>query len=103
MKGFRLDGTWEGEDYHVEIPAPELYSVHIEYEYLGKYGDCVDLTTLDDTLYCYPKNCEFSVTKMALATEELYQFYERQRQQTLAECRAGRSGEKKTASSVKTT
>ena len=79
MDGFRLDGSFEGEDYHVEIPARALYSVHIEYEYLGKYGDCVDLNTLDDTLYCYPKNCLFSVTKLALATEELYQFYERQR------------------------
>ena len=27
----------------------------------------------------YPKNCLFAVTKMALATEELYQYYERQR------------------------
>ena len=78
MEGFRLDGSYEGEAYHVEIPARDLYSVHIEYEYLGKYGDCVDLNTLDDTLYCYPKNCEFSVTKMALATEELYRYYERQ-------------------------
>ena len=75
MDGFRLDGEFEGESYHVEIAARNLYSVHIEYEYLGKYGDCVDLNTLDDTLYCYPKNCEFSVTKMALATEELYQYY----------------------------
>jgi uncharacterized Zn-finger protein len=83
MDGFRLDGSWQGEDYRVQIPAKDLYSVHIEYEYLGKYGDCVDLNTLDDTLYCYPKNCDFSVTKFALATEELYQFYERRRQQAL--------------------
>ncbi len=83
MDGFRLDGTYQGEDYHVEISAKDLYSVHIEYEYLGKYGDCVDLNTLDDTLYCYPKNCLFSVTKMALATEELYQFYDRRRKTML--------------------
>ena len=79
MDGFRLDGEFEGQQYHVEIAAKNLYSVHIEYEYLGKYGDCVDLNTLDDTLYCYPKDCAFSVTKMALATEELYEHYARLR------------------------
>ena len=84
MQGFRLDGEFEGEQYHVGIPAEQLYSVHVEYEYLGKFGDCVDLNTLDDTLYCYPKDCLFSVTKMALATEELYQHYERLRQQERA-------------------
>ena len=73
MTGFTVDGTYQGEDYHVHIPAASQYSVHIEYEYLGKYGDCVDL------MYVYPKDCLFAVTKMALATEELYQYYERQR------------------------
>ena len=39
----------------------------------------MDLNTDRDTLYVYPKDCRFAVTKMALATEELYQYYERQR------------------------
>ena len=82
MEGFTLDGEYEGEAYHVHISAPSLYSVHIEYEYLGKFGDCVDLNTDRDTLYVYPKDCLFAVTKMALATEELYQYYERQRKLT---------------------
>ena len=90
MDGFRLDGTFEGEPYHVEIAARSLYSVHIEYEYLGKYGDCVDLNTLDDTLYCYPKNCDFSVTKLALATEELYRLYADRLAQERAALRAGK-------------
>ena len=75
MNGFKLSGSYQGEDYRVEIAASGLYSCHIEYDYLGKYGDCVDLNTTNDTLYCYPKDCDFSVTKMALATEELYQYY----------------------------
>ena len=75
MEGFRLSGNYQGEDYLVEIPAPDRYSVHIEYEYLGKYGDCVDLNTLKDTLYVYPEDCLFSVTKISLATEELYRHY----------------------------
>ena len=77
MAGFTLDGTYKGESYHVHIPAASLYSVHIEYEYLGKFGDCVDLNTDRDTLYVYPRDCLFAVTKMALATEELYHLYER--------------------------
>ena len=79
MTGFTVEGSYRGEDYRVHIPAASQYSVHIEYEYLGKYGDCVDLNTDKDTLYVYPKDCRFAVTKMALATEELYQYYERQR------------------------
>ena len=75
MNGFTLKGSYKGEDYTVELPARSHYSVHIEYDYLGKYGDCVDLNTPDDTLYTYPVDCNFSVTKMALATEELFEFY----------------------------
>ncbi len=75
LSGFRLTGSYEGEDYEVEIPASGLYSCHIEYDYLGKFGDCVDLNTLEDTLYIYPEGEDFSVTKFALATEEIYQHY----------------------------
>ena len=73
MGGFIVRGTdAEGDPFEMVKPVPSLYSCHIEYEYLGKYGDCVDLNTLEDTWYIYPHDCEFSVTKMALATEELY-------------------------------
>lgn len=72
MQGFRLEGVCKGEPYVVEIPAKELYSCHIEYEYLGKFGDCIDLNTLKDTLYIYPEGKDFAVTKFALATEELF-------------------------------
>ncbi|MBO4366490.1 MAG: hypothetical protein J5843_02400 [Clostridia bacterium] len=64
----------DGEEFTMEIPVPSLYSVHIEYEYLFKFGDCVDLNTLTDTWYVYPSGNSFSVTKLALATEELYAF-----------------------------
>ena len=77
-EGFHVHGTdVDGDPFDMDIPVPSLYSVHIEYEYLGKYGDCVDLNTLQDTWYVYPKDCDFSVTKMALATEELYYHYRR--------------------------
>ncbi len=72
MNGFLLEGVYNGEPYKVEKNVPSLYSCHIEYNYLGKHGDCVDLNTANDTLYIYPEGNDFSVTKIALATEELY-------------------------------
>lgn len=71
--GFTVRGTdADGDPFEMVKPVPSLYSCHIEYEYLGKYGDCVDLNTLEDTWYIYPHDCDFSVTKIALATEELF-------------------------------
>ena len=79
MTGFHVSGTDEyGDPFSMEIPAKTQYSVHIEYEYLGKFGDCVDLNTLEDTWYTYPHGRDFAVTKMALATEELYFHYRRE-------------------------
>ena len=79
MTGFHVSGTDAyGDPFSMEIPAKTQYSVHIEYEYLGKFGDCVDLNTLEDTWYTYPHGRDFAVTKMALATEELYFHYRRE-------------------------
>ena len=77
MNGFTVRGTdVDGDPFEMIKTVPSLYSCHIEYEYLGKFGDCVDLNTLDDTWYIYPDpEQDFSVTKMALATEELYFAY----------------------------
>jgi hypothetical protein len=73
MDGFHVWGkTDTGQTFELKKPVPSLYSCHIEYEYLGKHGDCVDINTLDDTWYIYPHGGDFSVTKIALATEELY-------------------------------
>lgn len=78
MNGFSVDVTGsKGEQYSMKKTVPSLYSCHIEYEYLFKDGDCVDLNTLEDTWYTYPYDKPFSVTKMALATEELYYDYRR--------------------------
>ena len=73
MNGFRVKVTDEDGDVHEMVKeVPSMYSCHIEYEYLFKHGDCVDLNTLQDTWYVYPEGVPFSVTKMALATEELF-------------------------------
>lgn len=74
--GFKVSVTSpDGTVYTMVKPVSSMYSCHIEYEYLFKHGDCVDLNTLEDTWYIYPHGKPFSVTKMALATEELYYDY----------------------------
>ncbi len=72
MNGFFVEGIYLDESYTIEKPVSSMYSCHIEYNYLGKHGDCVDLNTLTDTFYIYPQIQDFSVTKISLATEELF-------------------------------
>jgi len=78
MRGFTVRGVdVDGDPFEMVKPVLSLYSCHIEYDYLGRHGDCVDLNTLTDTWYIYPHGRDFSVTKMALATEELYNAHSR--------------------------
>ena len=52
--------------------VPSLYSIHIEFNYIDKKMDCIDISTLDDTYFVYPTTRDASVTKVSLAVEELY-------------------------------
>lgn len=79
MDGFSVMGDGEFGEFEMVRPANDIYSCHIEYEYLGKYGDCIDLNTLEDTFYIYPHGEDFAVTKIALATEELFEYYRKKR------------------------
>jgi transcription elongation factor Elf1 len=72
VQGFKLTGQFDNKDFILEKEPLSMYSAHIEYDYLGKYGDCIDLSTLDDTYYLYPINAKNVVTKLHFATEELY-------------------------------
>ncbi len=88
-EGFRVKGVdFDGDPFEMIKPVPSMYSCHIEYDYLGKYGDNVDLNTLTDTWYIHPTCPEenYSVTKMALATEELYYYH---REKIGKPCRKG--------------
>ena len=69
--GFALSGVYDGEAFEITWPPPMMHSCHIEYDYMGR-GDCIDLNTTDDTFYLFPEGDGFAVTKIALATEELY-------------------------------
>lgn len=47
------------------------YSCHVDFDYMGK-GPFVDMSTAEETFYLYPETDDCSVTKIALATEEIY-------------------------------
>jgi len=73
IKGFTVKTTDKDGDIHeMKKDVKSMYSCHIEYQYLFKKGDCIDLNTLTDTWYIFPEGNNFAVTKIALATEELY-------------------------------
>ncbi len=71
--GFVLKGFYNGADYRIQRLPVQTNSLHIEYDYCYiKPFDCVDISTEDDSYYCYPKK-ENVVTKLAFATEILYE------------------------------
>ena len=49
-----------------------MTSVHTEYNYRGK-GQCVTLSTLDNTYFIYPIEKGFNATKIQFAAEYLYE------------------------------
>ena len=69
--GFTLTGVYDNEEFEITWAPSLLQSCHIEYNYMGR-GDCIDLNTNDDTFYLFPKGGGYAVTKIALATEELF-------------------------------
>lgn len=72
-EGFVLEGHYNGEDYRIQREPIQSNSLHIEYDYCYlKPLDCVDISTENDSFYCYPETKENVVTKLAFATEILY-------------------------------
>ncbi len=75
MNGFMLKGIrdYDQKSFEMNIDSAAQYAVHVEYNYrFGNYKDCIDLNTLEDTWYVFPENCDFSLTKISLATEEIF-------------------------------
>lgn len=71
MDGFHLHGEFDGKPFELRKEPLSLYSLHIEYDYLGT-TDCIDLSTLEDTYYLYPQTRKNVVTKLHFAVEEIY-------------------------------
>ena len=71
--GFVLEGFYRDQPYRIQRTPLETNSLHIEYDYCYiKPFDCVDISTENDSYYCYPTR-ENVVTKLAFATEAIYQ------------------------------
>lgn len=70
--GFVVEGEHNGQPYRIHRPPLGMYGVHVEYDYCYvRPEDCIDISTDNDSLYCYPSQKNV-VTKLSLATEELY-------------------------------
>lgn len=73
--GFTLKGHYRGEDYYIRRLPLQTNSLHIEYDYCYiKPFDCFDISTEDDSFYCYPTK-ENVITKLGFAVEEIYQMH----------------------------
>ena len=78
LRGFTLEADFPEGPFNLQKSPGSMYSCHVEYNYDPR-GDCIDLSTLNDTYYIYPLNLRNCVTKIALATEELFDFHTRQK------------------------
>ena len=97
LNGFHLHGTrdYNGLPFSMEIKAAGQYAVHVEYAYrFGQHKDCIDLNTLEDTWYVFPEGNDFSVTKVSLATEEIYNEIWRKRNEAKQARKASTENEK---------
>lgn len=73
--GFVLEGFYRGKKYRIQRKPLETNSLHVEYDFPHiKPFDCVDISTENDSFYCFPQK-ENVVTKLSLATEEIYKIH----------------------------
>ena len=76
QNGFTITGIVDGQPFEINKPVSSMYSVHIEYDFLGR-GDAIDIATDKTTYFMFLKNAKNYLTKIHFATEELYDFYVR--------------------------
>ena len=75
VNGFVIKGHYRGEDYRIQRTPLQINSLHVEYDFPHiKPLDCVDISTEDDSFYCFPEK-QNVITKMAFATEAIYQMH----------------------------
>lgn len=62
----------KGEETTMFFSSKSLFSIHTEYDYRSKKGQCVTLSTEEDTYFIYPLEEGFNSTKIQFATEYLH-------------------------------
>lgn len=72
--GFVVRGNYNGEDFCIHREPIQTSGLHVEYDFgkIKPYRDCLDVSTENDSFYCYPTK-ENVITKIAFATEIIYQ------------------------------
>ena len=71
VEGMTISGNAYGKPFTLVKTPLEQESVHIEYHY--KYGgDVLDVATIDENYWIYPLTKRDIITKVSLATEEIY-------------------------------
>lgn len=72
-KGFLIEGHHNGQPIKIERKPLTMYSLHVEYDYFRviKGRDAVDISTDTDSYFCFLSR-RTALTKLSLATEELY-------------------------------
>lgn len=73
--GFKLIFTdyGETEEKTLAFEPLSMTSVHTEYNYRDTKGQCITLSTLDNTYFLYPTEEGFNATRIQFATEYLYE------------------------------
>ena len=78
--GFTLKGTYRGAEYYINRNPLQTNSLHVEYDWFkARRDDNIDISTENDSFYCYFKNKKDVVTKLAFATEIIYEKHMRER------------------------
>jgi transcription elongation factor Elf1 len=78
QNGFTFKGTVDGKPFELNKPVSSMYSVHIEYDFLNR-GDAFDIAVDHTSYFMFLKNAKNYLTKMHFATEELYDYYVREK------------------------
>jgi len=74
--GFVLSGNYRNSDYRIQRSPMQINSLHVEYDFPHiKPYDCIDISTEDDSFYCFPTK-ENVITKLAFATEEIHKLHQ---------------------------
>jgi DNA-directed RNA polymerase subunit RPC12/RpoP len=69
--GFRLECEIDGKPVVEEWESISTNGLHIEYDY-KQGGDCIAVSTTNDSYWVYPQNKRDVLTKASFATDELY-------------------------------
>ncbi len=79
-EGFVIEGHYNGDDYRIQRQPLQINSLHIEYDWFRiRRDDCIDVSTENDSFYCYFDNAKDIVTKLGFATEAIYGMHMRKK------------------------